>query len=112
MVRKVVDELFDGFDPYPVGVIECPPIDVELSHREPLDHDFIGLSIDASRAIVVHRSGHAASAPNSAVARAAELGIKFDRRHPLRSADSSARIAVSVRSASRAFAEGDGWRND
>jgi hypothetical protein len=57
MVRKVVDEPFDGFDPYPVGVIECPPIDVELSQREPLDHDFIGLSIDASRAIVVHRSG-------------------------------------------------------
>ena len=42
VVGKVVDDPFDGFfDPYPVGVIERTPIDVELSQREPLDHDFV-----------------------------------------------------------------------
>lgn len=35
MVRKIVDDPFDGFlDPYPVGVIERAAIDVELSQRE------------------------------------------------------------------------------
>jgi 2-methylisocitrate lyase-like PEP mutase family enzyme len=51
MVRKVVDEPFDGFDPYPVGVIECPPIDVELSQPGGDDREQITRARQAAEAL-------------------------------------------------------------
>ena len=55
-VGKVVDEPVDGFfNPYPVGVIERSPIDVELSQREPLDRDFV--VIDRQRFVLEERFG-------------------------------------------------------
>ena len=56
MVGKVVDDPFDGFfDPYPVGVIEHAPIDVELSQREPLDRDLV--VIDRQGLVLEERFG-------------------------------------------------------
>ena len=56
MVRKVVDDPFDGFfDPYPMGVVECAAIDVELSQREPPDCDLV--IIDRQGIVLEERFG-------------------------------------------------------
>jgi hypothetical protein len=56
MVGKVVDDPFDSFlDTYSVGVIECAPIDVEVSQREPLDRDFV--VIDRQGLVLEERFG-------------------------------------------------------